>query len=114
VKTKGEHFDVIDPQKLLPLLQRCEELKLLSQAHSCYVASVDNPHAIIRLRIDARARSTDDALVKRDDFAFEPSADEVAWHRKMCDLEEAIDAVANIEWWIGTAAERGAHREDWR
>jgi len=114
VKTRAEHTAALDREKLLPLLERCTELDLLSHEHRCYVGSVDNSHAFVTLRIGPRAQRVKDSLVQRDELPFQPSANEVTWHHNMFDLEEAIDAFVNIESWIGTQAEREAHREDWR
>jgi hypothetical protein len=112
VKTKGEHFDVIDPQKLLPLLERFQELDFLAREHDCDLMVVDNSHALVALRIGVRSKSVEDVVAAREDSLLSP--EDLAWHRRMYDLEQAIDSAANIDFWIGTAAEREANRGEWR
>jgi hypothetical protein len=113
VKTKGEHYGEVDPQKLLPLLERFQELDFLARKHACGVIVSDNSHALVALRIGARSNSVEDEVVSRND-SWGLSVEDAEWHRRMYDLEVAIDSAANTEFWIGTLAEREAHGEDWR
>lgn len=113
-KARGEHATAFEPQKLLPLLERFGELDFLAQQHACSVMVVDNSHARIALRIGARSNSAFDGVVDADDATNEMSAEDKLWHRKMFELQNAIDAAADIEFWIGTQAERSEHRSEWR
>jgi len=113
VKTKGTHYDTLDPQRLLPLLERFRDLDFLAREHECGVVVVDNPHAQVALRIAARSSKVEDQVVSREN-SWGLAVEDAEWHRKMYELEAAIDALANIEFWIGTEAERGAQRDEWR
>lgn len=113
VKTKGTHYDTLDPQRLLALLERFRDLDFLARTHECGVVVFDNSHARVALRIGTRSNAVEDQVVSRED-SWSLSVEDAEWHRRMYDLEEAIDAAANIEWWIGTAAERLAQRDEWR
>jgi hypothetical protein len=113
VKTKGTHYDTFDPQRLLPLLERFRDLEFLAREHRCGVWVVDNSHALVSLRIGTRSKSIVDQVASREDSG-DLSVEDAEWHRRMYDLEAAIDAAANIEFWIGTDAERTANRQEWR
>lgn len=113
VKTKGTHYDTLDPQRLLPLLERFRDLDFLAQEHKCSVIVVDNPHAQVALRIGARSNAVEDQVMSRED-SWGLSVEDAEWHRRMYELEVAIDAVTNVEFWIGTEVEREAHRTEWR
>jgi hypothetical protein len=113
VRTKGTHSDTLDPQRLLPLLERFRDLDFMARDHGCGVVVVDNSHALVSLRIGTRSKSIEDQVASREN-SWGLSVEDAEWHGRMYDLEAAIDAAANVEFWIGTAAEREAHREDWR
>ena len=114
VKTKGEHTTAFDPEKLLPLLQRLAELDFLSKHHECSVRVSDNSQAGVTLRLGTRSTSAWDQIADSEDLGQNSDAADALWHRRMYELENAIDSAANIEAWIGTQAEREAHREEWR
>jgi hypothetical protein len=113
VKTKGEHYGVIDPQHLLPLLERFLALDFLARGHECGVIAVDNSHARVALRIGARSKTVEDQVVSPEN-PWDLPVEDAEWHRKAFDLEQAIDAAANVEFWIGTVAEREANKSEWR
>ena len=118
VKTTGEHEATFDPEKLLPLLQRLAELDFLSDKHACSIGGIDNDHAWVTLRIGARSSTVWDAVTGTLDLLIPVipniSTDEVLWHRKMIELENAIDALSGSDFWVGTQAERAAHGSEWR
>jgi hypothetical protein len=112
VKTKGTHYDTFDPQRLLALLERFRELEFLDCEHECSVMVFDNSHARVALRIGARSNAVEDQVASREDTSG-LSVEDAEWHRRMHELEAAIDAAANVESWIGTDAERTANRQEW-
>jgi hypothetical protein len=116
VKTKGEHTAAFDPQLLLPILERFQEVDFLGHEHAQPYGPEDAPSATLQLRIGSRVRRYRDGWVDPWGFKDErllPSA-EREWYSKLYEIMKAIDAAAGTESWIGTAAERDAHREDWR
>jgi hypothetical protein len=114
VRMKGEHTARFDPDRLLPLLERLQELDFLAANHTCSVHVVDNSHARIALRIGARANSAWDEIAGLEDCVARLQADDAEWHRKMFEVETAIDVLADSGFWIGTPAERGARSTEWR
>ena len=114
VKTKGEHMKSFDPRMLQSLLERFHELNFLTAKHQCTVRVFDNSHATVALRIGAQSNAERDEVADAYEAAGNMPAEDTLWHRRMFELEEAIDAAANVEVWIGTQAERQAHGREWR
>lgn len=115
VKTRGEQKSSFDPKKLLPLLELSKELDLLTGKHECPVSMMDNSHAFLSVRIGPRSGRVEDQVCAQDfEGWFSSVPGDVEWHVRAYRLEEAIDALANVESWIGSYEERQAHMNEWR
>jgi hypothetical protein len=115
VKTKGERHDVIDPQRLLPILEGFAEIGFPIEEHRCAVMVTDTSAVRLSLRIGSRSNSVWDRIGDYLDYLSTPMpVEDTRWHRRMTTIARSVDALAGIEAWIGTQAEREAHRKDWR